>query len=71
MVLYCPLNLFSMILVYCDGTQPATTTRKSAFQGDRQNSETSYYADDEDANQKKYTRRGEHISLFLYCFFCG
>ncbi|KAF7113431.1 hypothetical protein RHSIM_RhsimUnG0124800 [Rhododendron simsii] len=44
---------------------PATTTRKSAFQGDRQNSEISYYADDEDANQKKYTRRGTFRHKFL------
>ncbi|KAF7128081.1 hypothetical protein RHSIM_Rhsim11G0153600 [Rhododendron simsii] len=44
---------------------PATTTRKSAFQGDRQNSEISYYADDEDANQKKYTRRGSFRHKFL------
>lgn len=44
---------------------PATTTRKIAFQGDRQNSEISYYADDEDANQKKYTRRGTFRHKFL------
>lgn len=28
------------------------------MQADRQNSEVPYYADDEDANRKKYTRRG-------------
>ncbi|KAI8532668.1 hypothetical protein RHMOL_Rhmol11G0231400 [Rhododendron molle] len=44
---------------------PATTTRKSSFQVDRQNSEISYYADDEDANQKKYTRRGTFRHKFL------
>lgn len=44
---------------------PATTTRKSAFQVDRQNSEVSYYADDEDANQKKYARRGNFRHKFL------
>ncbi|KAA8545779.1 hypothetical protein F0562_020770 [Nyssa sinensis] len=44
---------------------PGATTRKSAFQVDRLNSESSYYADDEDANQKKYTRRGGFRHKFL------
>ncbi|PSS29274.1 Zinc finger protein-like [Actinidia chinensis var. chinensis] len=44
---------------------PAATTRKSGFQVDRQNSEISYYADDEDVNQKKYTRRGTFRHKFL------
>ncbi|PWA53645.1 RING/U-box superfamily protein [Artemisia annua] len=37
---------------------PGATTRKSALQVERQNSEVSYYGDDEDANHKKYSRRG-------------
>ncbi|MQL95988.1 hypothetical protein Taro_028658, partial [Colocasia esculenta] len=37
---------------------PGATTRKGAYHVDRQNSEISYYADDEDGNRKKYTRRG-------------
>lgn len=44
--------------------QPGATTRKSAIQVERQNSEISYYADDEDANRKKYTRRGE-LNLYF------
>lgn len=39
--------------------QPSATTRKLTIQADRQNSEVPYYADDEDANKKKYTRRGK------------
>ncbi|XP_047336943.1 zinc finger protein-like 1 homolog [Impatiens glandulifera] len=39
------------------------TTRKGAFQVERQNSEISYYADDEDANRKKYSRRGGSLHL--------
>lgn len=35
------------------------TTRKTTPQGEKLTSEFSYYADDEDANKKKYTRRGE------------
>lgn len=46
--------------------QPGATTRKSAQQVERQNSEVSYYADDEDANRKKYTRRGEKAGSFKY-----
>ncbi|KAL6545895.1 hypothetical protein OROGR_009769 [Orobanche gracilis] len=37
---------------------PGATTRKNALQAERPNSEFSYYADDEDANRKKYSRRG-------------
>ncbi|KAK1402461.1 zinc finger protein-like 1-like [Heracleum sosnowskyi] len=44
---------------------PGATTRKSAAQADRMNSDMSYYADDEDANQKKYTRRGTFRNKFL------
>ncbi|XP_047329184.1 zinc finger protein-like 1 homolog [Impatiens glandulifera] len=46
-------------------TQAGATTRKGAFQVERQNSEFSYYADDEDANQKKYSRRGSLQLKFL------
>ncbi|XP_073309004.1 uncharacterized protein [Primulina huaijiensis] len=44
---------------------PGATTRKSALQAERQNSESSYFADDEDANRKKYTRRGTFRHKFL------
>ncbi|XVE49317.1 hypothetical protein DITRI_Ditri01bG0073200 [Diplodiscus trichospermus] len=42
-----------------------TTTRKSTVHVDRQNSEISYYADDEDGNRKKYSRRGPLHHKFL------
>ncbi|OVA17104.1 zinc finger protein [Macleaya cordata] len=44
---------------------PVATTRKGAFQVERQNSEISYYADDEDGNRKKYSRRGPLRHKFL------
>ncbi|GAB2292131.1 hypothetical protein Dimus_026383 [Dionaea muscipula] len=44
---------------------PGATTRKAALHVERQNSEISYYADDEDANRKKYTRRGPFRHKFL------
>ncbi|KAK9286822.1 hypothetical protein L1049_015227 [Liquidambar formosana] len=44
---------------------PGATTRKSTLHVDRQNSEISYYADDEDVNRKKYTRRGPFRHKFL------
>lgn len=44
---------------------PGATTRKGAFQVERQNSEISYYADDEDGNRKKYTKRGPFRHKFL------
>ncbi|PIA33215.1 hypothetical protein AQUCO_04200161v1 [Aquilegia coerulea] len=44
---------------------PGATTRKTAYPVERQNSEISYYADDEDGNQKKYTRRGPFRHKFL------
>ncbi|XP_071698447.1 uncharacterized protein [Rutidosis leptorrhynchoides] len=44
---------------------PGATTRKSAQLVERQNSEVSYYADDEDANRKKYSRRGGFRNQFL------
>ncbi|KAM1152230.1 hypothetical protein ACFX15_034216 [Malus domestica] len=44
---------------------PGATTRKGAFQVERQNSEISYYADDEDGNHKKYSRRGPFRHKFL------
>ena len=39
--------------------QPGATTRKGVFQVERQNSEISYYADDEDGNRNKYAKRGK------------
>ncbi|XVE93499.1 hypothetical protein REPUB_Repub01dG0197800 [Reevesia pubescens] len=44
---------------------PVATTRKSTVHVDRQNSEMSYYADDEDGNHKKYSRRGPLRHKFL------
>ncbi|KAJ6804760.1 zinc finger protein-like 1-like protein [Iris pallida] len=44
---------------------PGTTTRKGAHLVDKQNSEISYYADDEDAKHKKYSRRGSFRHKFL------
>ncbi|KAJ0963424.1 hypothetical protein J5N97_028546 [Dioscorea zingiberensis] len=44
---------------------PGATTRKGSYQVDRQNSEVSYYADDEDGSHKKYTKRGPFRHKFL------
>ncbi|XP_072974397.1 uncharacterized protein [Typha angustifolia] len=44
---------------------PGATTRKGIYSVERQNSETSYYADDEDGNTKKYTKRGSLRHKFL------
>ncbi|KAL8172281.1 hypothetical protein V2J09_024085 [Rumex salicifolius] len=44
---------------------PGATTRKGALNVERQNSEISYYADDEDGNKKKYTKRGPIRHKFL------
>ncbi|KAG0524805.1 hypothetical protein BDA96_06G000100 [Sorghum bicolor] len=44
---------------------PGAMTRKGATTVDRQNSEISYYADDEDGNRKKYTKRGTFRHKFL------
>ncbi|KAL4615244.1 hypothetical protein ACB092_07G109800 [Castanea dentata] len=44
---------------------PGATTRKGAFHVERQNSEISYYADDEDGNRKKYSKRGPFRHKFL------
>ncbi|KAL9224309.1 hypothetical protein vseg_000357 [Gypsophila vaccaria] len=41
------------------------TTRKSNIHVERQNSDISYFADDEDGNKKKYTRRGPFRHKFL------
>ncbi|KAK9697137.1 hypothetical protein RND81_08G017300 [Saponaria officinalis] len=41
------------------------TTRKSNIHVERQNSDISYFADDEDGNKKKYTRRGPFHHKFL------
>ncbi|XP_059647885.1 uncharacterized protein LOC132294149 isoform X1 [Cornus florida] len=46
---------------------PGATTRKNAFQVDKQNSEISYFADDEDGNQKKYTKRGHAWLQWVFC----
>ncbi|KAL3814309.1 hypothetical protein ACJIZ3_015577 [Penstemon smallii] len=46
-------------------TGPGATTRKNAVQVESQNSEASYYADDEDGNKKKYSRRGSLRNKFL------
>lgn len=43
-------------------------TRKGANTVDRQNSEISYYADDEDGNRKKYTKRGK-LAIYRMFFF--
>ncbi|CAL5434144.1 unnamed protein product [Camellia sinensis] len=57
------VNMFVVVIIVF--MYPGATTRKSAFQIDRQNSEISYYGDDEDGNQKKYTRRGTLRHKFL------
>ncbi|KAE8669690.1 ATP-dependent Clp protease proteolytic subunit-related protein 1 [Hibiscus syriacus] len=44
---------------------PVATTRKSTVHVDKQNAESSYYADDEDGNCKKYYRRGPLRHKFL------
>ncbi|CAL1379446.1 unnamed protein product [Linum trigynum] len=44
---------------------PVATTRKGGIHVERQNSEISYYADDEDGNRKKYNRRGPIQHKFL------
>ncbi|CAL1398996.1 unnamed protein product [Linum trigynum] len=44
---------------------PVATTRKGGIHYERQNSEISYYADDEDGNRKKYSRRGPIQHKFL------
>ncbi|TXG64135.1 hypothetical protein EZV62_011129 [Acer yangbiense] len=44
---------------------PVATTRKTTAHADRQNSEISYFADDEDGNRKKYSRRGPLRHKFL------
>ncbi|KAK7357598.1 hypothetical protein VNO80_16891 [Phaseolus coccineus] len=44
---------------------PGATTRKGSVHVERQNSEISYYADDEDGNRKKYTKRGPFHHKFL------
>lgn len=46
--------------------QAGATTRKGTIHVDRQNSEISYFADDEDGNRKKYTRRGEEVCNILH-----
>lgn len=51
---------------FVKGSSPVgPATRKGAFNVERQNSEISYYADDEDGNRKKYTKRGPFYHKFL------
>lgn len=45
--------------------QAGATTRKAGVHVERQNSEISYFADDEDGNRKKYSRRGPFRHKFL------
>lgn len=54
----------------CYVTQPVATTRKGTVHVDRQNSEISYYADDEDGNRKKYSRRGKLERPWFMKPFC-
>ncbi|KAG5254100.1 zinc finger family protein [Salix suchowensis] len=44
---------------------PGAATRKVGVHVEQQNSELSYYADDEDGNHKKYSRRGPFRHKFL------
>lgn len=44
---------------------PGTTTRKSTYHVDRQSSQISYNADDDDGTHKKYSRRGPFRHKFL------
>ncbi|KAK1385452.1 zinc finger protein-like 1-like [Heracleum sosnowskyi] len=55
----------TLLLLFLHLSEPGATTRKSALQAERQSSGMSYYADDEDANRKKYTRRGSIRNKFL------
>lgn len=60
-----PPNLESSYIKNSSPAGPSATTRKGTIQVERQNSEVSYYADDEDGNKKKYTRRGSLRHKFL------
>ncbi|KAH0459124.1 hypothetical protein IEQ34_011938 [Dendrobium chrysotoxum] len=42
-----------------NATTPGATTRKGSYHVERQSSEVSYYADDEDGTHRKYSRRDE------------
>lgn len=64
------IHFFQFILIpfrflFSIAFQPVATTRKGAINYDRQNSEISYYADDEDGNRKKYVRRGKLHALLI------
>ncbi|RYR37318.1 hypothetical protein Ahy_A09g042224 isoform D [Arachis hypogaea] len=48
---------------------PGATTRKGSIHAERQNSEISYYADDEDGNRKKYTKRGDIVLCLKFQYF--
>ncbi|CAI9104278.1 OLC1v1002917C2 [Oldenlandia corymbosa var. corymbosa] len=58
-------NQESTIMKSTSSPGAGATTRKIAAQVERQNSEMSYYADDEDGNRKKYSRRGTLRNKFL------
>jgi hypothetical protein len=51
--------------MFRNANQPVATTRKVGVQVERQNSELSYFADDEDGNHKKYSRRGEYKFTYM------
>ena len=65
-------HFISYNCVLLSNIQSGAATRKGSLHIDRQNSEVSNYADDEDGNHKKYTRRGDIIFfefLDFYFFF--
>jgi hypothetical protein len=53
------------LVLFCNANQPGAATRKVGVHVERQNSELSYYADDEDGNHKKYSRRGEYKFAYM------
>lgn len=59
---YAVINIYSLHFIIFPSLlqiiQPGATTRKGSHYVDRQNSEILYYADDEDGDHKKYSRRG-------------
>ncbi|KAI0503607.1 hypothetical protein KFK09_014541 [Dendrobium nobile] len=48
-----------------NATTPGATTRKGSYHVERQSSEVSYFADDEDGTHRKYSRRGPFGHKFL------
>ena len=72
--------MVSGTMIFCFNImQPGATTRKGAYYVERQNSEISYYADDEDGTHKKYTRRGKFygkklnisLNIISICYVIG